>query len=48
MYSIIKIINQVSKETNVGFEDILQMLFDYGYCDKFANLSDEVRILYDL
>ena len=48
MYSIIKIIQQISKETNIGFEDVLQILFDYGYCDQFANLSDEVKELYDL
>lgn len=48
MVSIIQIIKKISIETDVKFEDIWQMLFDYGYCDKFANLSDEVKELYDL
>lgn len=48
MFSIITIIQQISIETDVKFEDVWQMLFDYGYCDQFANLSDEVKELYDL
>lgn len=48
MYSIIKIIQQVSKETNVKFEDVVLMLFEYGYCDQYANLSDEVKVFYRL
>jgi len=48
MHSIINIINQTSQETNLGFDDIFEMLFNYGYCDQYGNLTEEAKEFYNL
>lgn len=48
MFSVIQIIKQTSSDTDMKFEDIWQMLYDYGYCDQYGNLTNEVIEFYNL
>lgn len=48
MHSTIQLINQVSQETQIGFDDIFEMLFNYGYCDQYGNLTEEAEQFYNL